>query len=437
MPHRRTPSPLALIARIITVTAIFVTSVTATSAGIAQAQMQDIRDPLAADVLYLAPASFHAALQPLLAYRTSHGVRAVAIDTQAIYDAWSAGQPDALAIRAFLRHARAAWPTPPHTVVFAGDADVVPTHIAAVDSFNDSAACDWCLVQLDGAHPTDDATADMRYGRLPVRSSSELAALARKIVRHETLPGQSWRSRMSLIADNFLEADGSADEAGNFAWLLDEAAAAAPAMWVPNFVYYDPSVSAAGRDAHRIADSTVARAQTRAAFESGSGLMIYSGHGLPDRWASISPGSDGATWLLKRDDVSTLQNVDRLPVVLELACLTSAFHERDANGALVGTIDESLVRAPGGAVATIGFTGLSVTYVNEIAMRGVLRRVRAANGEPVTVGELLAAAQLALRDDAQCCNDTLRTMVLFGDPLTPLRTEATRHTVLLPVVQMP
>jgi hypothetical protein len=42
-----------------------------------------------------------------------------------------------------------------------------------------------------------------------------------------------------------------------------------------------------------------------------------------------------------------------------------------------------------------------------------------------------------LRDDAQCCNDALRTMILLGDPLTPLHTEARRHAVLLPVVQMP
>jgi hypothetical protein len=87
--------------------------------------------------------------------------------------------------------------------------------------------------------------------------------------------------------------------------------------------------------------------------------------------------------------------------------------------------------ARGGAIATIGLSGLSVTYVNEIAMRGVLKRMRDANGAPVPTGDLLAAAQRALRDDA------LRTMILLGDPLTPLRTEVRRHAVLLPVVQMP
>jgi hypothetical protein len=431
MPHRHPPSSPAFLACVIAVVVALASSV-----GVARAT-RDIRAPLAVDALYLAPQTFHTALQPLLAHRAGQGIQVAAVDTQAIYDMWSNGQPDALAIRTYLRHAREVWPNAPHTVVFVGNADVAPTHIGAVDSFNSGTACDWCLAQLDGDYPTDDTSADMRYGRLPVRSSSELSALVQKIISYETQPSQSWRSRISLIADNFIEADGSVDEAGNFAWLLDEAASAAPASWMPNFVYYDPAAHSAARETYRVADSTVARAQTRAAFESGSGLVIYSGHGLTDRWASTAPGSDGATWLLKRDDVSKLQNADRLPIVLELACQTSAFHERDANGALVGSIDEAFVRAPGGAIATIGFTGLSVTYVNEIAMRGVLRRMRAANGDTVTAGELLVAAQFALRDDAQCCNDTLRTMVLFGDPLTPIRTAATRHTVLLPVVQMP
>lgn len=293
-------------------------------------------------------------------------------------------------------------------------------------------------MQLDGAHPTDDDSADLRYGRLPARTADDVAALTDKIIDYETQPYQSWRARVSLIADNFLEADGSADEAGNFAWLLDEAAAAMPASWLPNPVYYDPFGDVAAQATEwRIPSSALARTRTRAAFEDGSGLIMYSGHGTPDRWASTAPDGAGASWLLNHDEAAQLRNSTRLPVVLELACLTSSIHHQDASGARRESIDEALVRAHGGAIATIGFSGLSVTYVNEIAMRGVLKRMRDANGAPVPTGDLLAAAQRALRDDAQCCNDALRTMILLGDPLTPLHTEARRHAVLLPVVQMP
>ena len=55
----------------------------------------------------IAPAAFHAALQPLLAYRRQQGYRVEVIDVAEIYDVWSSGQVDPAAIRRFMPHAAA------------------------------------------------------------------------------------------------------------------------------------------------------------------------------------------------------------------------------------------------------------------------------------------------------------------------------------------
>jgi hypothetical protein len=72
---------------------------------------------------------------------------------------------------------------------------------------------------------------------------------------------------------------------------------------------------------------------------------MYSGHGTPDRWASTTPDGAGASWLPNHDEAAQLRNSTRLPVVLELACLTSSIHHQDASGARRESIDEALVRA--------------------------------------------------------------------------------------------
>jgi hypothetical protein len=176
MLHRRHPSPPALLLHLLLVLGF--AFVTFTPGNTAAASSASIHDPtVAGNVLYLAPTEFHAALQPLLAHRARQGIRARLIDTQSIYDAWSDGRPSTMAIRAYLRHARDTWPERPHTVVFVGVVDVIPTFFDKVDPYNATTACDWCLVQLDGAHPTDDDSADLRFRLALGRSRRRFAGL--------------------------------------------------------------------------------------------------------------------------------------------------------------------------------------------------------------------------------------------------------------------
>ncbi len=405
----------------------------------------DLTRRLNAEAVYIAPAGFHDALAPLIALRNAQGVSTALVDVQAIFDTWSYGQVSPQAIRGFLRYARMNWFIAPRAVILVGDgtfdrqnaarnrgASVIPPYVADVDLWLNETACDWCYAQLDGDDPRSDGRIELMYGRLPARTEADVAAIVGKIVSYETAQPDAWRFSSAFIADNFRQLDGSVDGSGNFAYLLDEAAQLQPRGWASTRMYYDPTAGADASEPWRVADADDARARTRAAFSEGAGFITYAGHGLTDQWANTAPGADGATWLLKSSDIASLNNRERLPIVLEMACSTGSFHDADATA---GSIDEQLLLARnGGAVAVVGFAGLSVSFVHEHLMRGIFNRLSAGNGQDVLLGELVAAGQDELVNRAGEYYKVGRSLVLLGDPMMHVRTPALKHSVFAPMV---
>ena len=405
----------------------------------------DLTRRLNSEAIYIAPAGFHDALAPLIALRNAQGISTALVDVQAIFDTWSYGQVSPQAIRSFLRYARQNWFVAPRAVILVGDgtfdpqnaarnrgASVIPPYVADVDLWLNNTACDWCYAQLDGADPRSDSRIELMYGRLPARTEIDVAAIVGKIVSYETAQPEAWRYSSAFIADNFRQLDGSVDGAGNFAYLLDEAQQLQPRGWASTRMYYDPTAGADSSEPWRVANADTARARTRAAFAAGAGFITYAGHGLTDQWADTAPSANGATWLLKSTDIASLGNRERLPIVLEMACSTGSFH--DAN-ATAGSIDEQLLLSRnGGAVAVIGFAGLSVSYVHEHLMRGIFNRLSAGNGQDVLLGELVVAGQDELVNRAGEYYKVGRSLVLLGDPMMHVRTPALSHSVFAPVV---
>jgi hypothetical protein len=142
-------------------------------------------------------------------------------------------------------------------------------------------------------------------------------------------------------------------------------------------------------------------------------------------------------WLLHRSDVPQLTNGDRLPVVLSLTCLSSAFQWPSYVGM---TIDEALLLSEkGGAVAVWGPTGLGVSYGHDKLQQGFFRTLWSSSEgndieRAVPLGALTTAGFRELFTGSVCCQETLLTYALLGDPLTRLRVLLTWR-VTLPLVQ--
>jgi hypothetical protein len=85
-------------------------------------------------------------------------------------------------------------------------------------------------------------------------------------------------------------------------------------------------------------------------------------------------------------------------------------------------------------VAVWGPTGLGVAHGHDALARGFDRALWSAPSGRASVGTLVAAGYLELFTASSCCQDTLRTYALLGDPMTSLQVVAAER-VYLPIVQ--
>jgi len=393
-----------------------------------------------ANVLYISPASFQPTLAPLIARRQAQGYAVRVIDVQAIYDAWSFGQVSPNAIRDFLRYAAGNWSSAPVAVTLVGDGTVdplnylrrnapnfIPPYLANVDPWLGETACENCYARLDGTDPTLDPLPDLALGRLTVNSVPELAGVVAKIVGYETGPPNiGWGSRSIYIADNYRQPDNTVDPAGDFAALADRSAAQQPAGVQVLRLYYDPTPTAIGVPS-RESDAVRAHDRTIAMLNQGAGLVNYVGHSSQYQWASTDTQKK-PPYLLGLYDPDDLTNGARLPIVLAMTCLTSAFQTSNYSRT---TIDERwLLKPNGGAIAIWGPTGFGVAHGHDAMQRGFYRALWAAPPLSATLGQLTSAGYLELFTSGRCCQDTLATYALLGDPLTKARVQTARRVFL-------
>jgi hypothetical protein len=150
-------------------------------------------------------------LRDLTEYRTSQGLRAMAVGTDEIYDAFNYGIADPQAIKDFLSYAYTNWSRPaPQYVVLVGDASYdpkgnnspagpgVPTYLGWTRYMGETAIDDW-FCQISGP----DVLGDLYLGRLPAADKDQAGVMVSKIISYEEAPkGQPWQKRLLLVADD-------------------------------------------------------------------------------------------------------------------------------------------------------------------------------------------------------------------------------------------
>lgn len=408
-----------------------------------------------ADALYITHGNFVTALEPLLQLRRDQGYKVAAINVQEIFDAWSYGHVSADAIRTFLRYTYINWSPTPVSVVLVGDGtwdphnyeqkgnqNFIPPYLAEVDPWLGEAACENCYVQLNGDDPltgdnllaSDGPSAqffdtDMWIGRLPVKSSGELTNLINKLISYETADSiELWQNKLVMIADNYIrdiDTDGKVlvDLAGDFAKYSDNVVELSPTAIDNARIYYDPYPEYSNPDNHepwRITDAAQALRSVMQNLSTGAGVVVYNGHSNQWQWAVTDESADAnPDYLLGLYDTDALTNRNRYFISLSMTCLTGQFHKP----ALSGTVlDERMLLNPnGGAIAVWGPAGLSVAYGHDFLQRGFFEALWQAPPGTARIGELIEAGYIKLLTEDTCCQDTAKTFLLLGDPLTKAR----------------
>lgn len=375
-----------------------------------------------ADAIYIAPAKLLPALTPLVQYRNSQRIATMAIDVQHIYDAWSNGDVNPAAIRAFLQFVAHRWKKVPHTVVLVGDGTVdplnytksgaanvnyIPPYLAEVDDYLGESACESCYVRLDGADPLTDAAPDMVIGRIAVRTPLELSNYINKIRTYERQPLIRWTNQHIVAADD-------PDSGGDFPYFANTIQSSTHLAGMnPQRFLYDPT-SASSYTGSRIRSATTLRSSFLGAINNGAALVSYVGHANHFQWASTD-FMVSTPYLMNIWDVDGLKNGVMTPIMVSMACLSSAFQRESTVGQ---TIDERLVfKSTGGAIATWGSAGMEVASGHNQMFYNFYRVLRDGNQPLRTVGSATFVGSVYLAASSTCCANVISAYTLIGDPL--------------------
>jgi hypothetical protein len=348
---------------------------------------------IGADYVAIGPREFVEAAGPLLDSRRDQGLLARGVALEEVYSEFGFGEETPKAIRDFLSYAYHSWKVAPRYVVLLGDAtfdfkDRLGTGIVnqvppwMVKTTYIETASDPAYAAVNG----EDLLPDLAIGRLPAASLEELQTMIQKILM--------WESSGGVLDDKVVLVTDNPDAAGDFVADAEELA----------------HTILSAKDLRKIYLSTLGAAATRGAvrdaFDEGSALMNYIGHGAIHVWAAEN--------ILNIMDVGNLAPQDGQPILLTMNCLNGYFHFP-----YFDALAESLLKAEGkGAIAAFSPSGLSLNDAAHVFHRAML--VEILEGGHNRLGDAVLAAQ-ATYAESGALPEMLAIYHLFGDPAMKLR----------------
>jgi hypothetical protein len=395
-----------------------------------------------ADYLIIFPQPFLEDLQPLVDYRSSQGYQVRLVDLQDVYNQFNFGISHPIAIKNFFGYIYQHWEKPaPAYVLLVGDGHwdlkniksseeiFMPPNFVWVDPLQGEVDSLSDLVAVAG----DDIFPDAMVGHLPVNTTQELQAYIDKTIQFED-GNSAYKQNLTFVADNYYLQDPAnctdndpaticaTDPAGNFPAIVNQVIAdEIQAPYQINKIFLDDyDCRASSPD-----NCTQVRTDIAQAFNQGSQIISFNGHGAIPYWA--------AEKVLHVDDIPDLTNKDVYPVVFSLDCVDGYWYfppnipDQTTDRR---SLAEELTRVSDkGAVAMLSSPGNGYVNGHELLQRGFFSAF--ANLSHPTLGVLDLNAKLNLM--ANHVNDSLLfTYMIFGDPA--LQLSPNRFGIYLPLV---
>ncbi len=386
-----------------------------------------------ADYLMIAPRRFWSTLLPLWQWRSACGLRVQMVDLQDVYDEFSFGRVDPQALRFFLATAYHLWQAPVlQYALLVGDgsydyrdyygwhpSNILPPYLADVDPWLGETASDNQLAAVSG----DDNLPDFFLGRLPVANESELHTVVAKIIRYEANPDPAWwQRRITFVADNFRDAAGNEDRAGDFVAHVElSAGEQIPLAFAVQRLYYDPWPPTSSLPGH-VANVDRFREDVHGVWNQGSFIINYVGHSSYWQWME-----ENAFHL---NDIPALHNGDRLPFLLAMTCFTG-FFQHPEHPAIDGAL---LTHQGGGTVGSWSSTGLALASGHRFLQQGFYQAL--FNEGTRTIGPLTLAGELNLLSKTDQYSFLIDTYLVLGDPALQLPNVLRLSTSFLPTVTL-
>lgn len=285
----------------------------------------------------------------------------IVVPLEVIYNEFSGGVSDPKAIRVFLKWVKENWSSSngvgfPSYILLLGDGDydyrnitgnasnLVPTFQSEILGETSS---DDKFAYLDGKSP------DMAIGRLPASNLNDAEAMVDKTINYEADPEIGlWRSRVSLIADDFARPNFGALELTHTK-NSEEIARLIPKSLQVQKLYMEDFSEINDGSQYGVTKPSA----TQALFDllnEGTALLNYIGHGSAYQWAQEGLLSSS------RGDLTSIQTGNKLPIWLAATCSWGQYDNLEGSA-----MSEEILRSPNNAgVAVISTNGLITFSAN-------------------------------------------------------------------------
>ncbi|MBL7782991.1 MAG: type IX secretion system sortase PorU [Saprospiraceae bacterium] len=355
---------------------------------------------------------FEAQAQQLAEHRRSFSNLNVAtVNIFQLYNEFSSGAKDPVAIRDFARMLYDRNPDKFEYLLLLGDGSFDPRNVT-----NSTANRDYIPVfetpesfSPITSYPSDDFFAllndneggnlsgalDIAVGRLTVDAPSEAQVVVDKIMAYDQSPSTlgDWHLRTTFLAD-----DEDSNVHLNQAEDLANATAATESWFNVDKIYFDAYQQVATSGGQRYPD---AQAAVNSEVFKGALLLQYIGHGGPRGLAQER--------VVTNNDIAGWENPGRYPLIVTATCSFGGYDDYS----LVTGGEQALLKPNSGAIAL--FTTVRAVFIggNNILTDAVQRFIfKRVNGQYRSIGDILKDAKNSLTSD----QDNARRFTLLGDP---------------------
>lgn len=380
---------------------------------IGKIENQNLHAIQSADMVIVSHPEFLTQSAQLANFHAEEGLNVIIVTPQQIYNEFSSGAQDIVAIRDFLRmlYDRATIPqnTPKYLLLFgdgsydnknriAGNTNFIPTYQTpnSVDVIGSLVSDDYYgLLDLNEGTWAGTEFVDIGIGRLPVKNQEEANNVVNKILNYN-IPStmKDWRNRITFIGD---------DEDNNTHMNQSNQLAGIVELnnkdYNPDKVFFDAFQQVSTPGGSRYPD---VNKKINEAVNEGALIINYTGHGGEAGWAHER--------VLRVGDIDNWEN-SNYPLFVTATCEFSRFDDplRTSAGELV-------LLKPNGGIGLLTTVRLVFSSPNFVLNQTFFNEVfQQNNGEYATIGEIFMNVK---NQNAGVANN--RNFTLLGDPALKL-----------------
>jgi len=359
-----------------------------------------------ADYLVVYNKLFESQAEQLRSHRQNFdGFRSLKADMQDIYDIFNYGMEDPVAVRNFVKHAYDSWTAPKlRYVCLFGRASLDPK------KNNEGSVYYQNLIPVYGNPPSDGYFVNFNIGtyiyyhqisvgRLPVYTTTEAQNAVDKIINYDQQQPDKWWKRFIFISGgNDRNQQNQFQIRSNF--LINTYISPCPIGGVASKIYRNDST---GYITYNYKDSI------RREFNRGALIVNFIGHAASQDWE------------IGLEDPNTLNNANKLPLVLSFTCFTGI---NAAPG--FRSFGENFFTLPNKcAIGFVGTTGWSFSGIGDQFNEHMIRKFSRSTHPDSSrrIGELLSYASQRLYNFDSISfhsRNTINCYNLIGDPATKL-----------------